>query len=87
MISEKGRTVFEKYGIRRAILFGSVAENRCCENSDIDIFVEPLSAEKFWTFRREFEEELDAPIDLYTDTDEGAFVKKIAERGVVVYEV
>lgn len=84
---KKGTPLFKKYGIKKAVLFGSVKDERLTENSDIDILVMPLSAGQFWAFRHELEEALDFPVDLYTESDDHEFVEKILERGETVYEV
>ncbi len=83
----KGRPVFEKFGIKKVILFGSVFEGKCREGSDIDILVMPLPSENFWTFRHELEETVDIPIDIYTEYDDPILVKKIIERGELIYEI
>ena len=83
----KGRPVFEKFGIKKVILFGSVFEGKCRKGSDIDILVIPLPSENFWTFRHELEEAVDIPIDIYNENDDPIFVKKIIERGEVIYEI
>ncbi len=87
LILDRGTTVFKKYGIVKAVIFGSLAEERYSQTSDIDILVKDLSNKKYWEFRRELEEALDIPVDLYTDKDESGFVNKILSRGVTIYEV
>jgi predicted nucleotidyltransferase len=83
----EGVAVFEKYGIEKVVIFGSLTEQRFGEKSDIDIFVRYLSNDKFWEFKRVLEEAVGLPIDLYTDKDEKTFVQKIMSRGEVIYEV
>jgi len=82
-----GTAVFKKYDIEKAVIFGSLIEQRFEGQSDIDIFVRYLSNDKFWEFRRDLEEAVGLPIDLYTDKDEKVFVRKILSRGEVIYEV
>jgi predicted nucleotidyltransferase len=84
---QKAAPIFRKYGIRRVVLFGSVAEGRCRTDSDLDLFVCPLSNELYWSFWRELEDALELPVDLHTQADDPVFVKKILERGETVYEV
>ena len=86
-VLEKGKLVFEKFGIKKVIIFGSVADNLCDERSDLDILVMPLSNDKYWEFRHELEEALDIPIDLYTKNDDPVIVKKILSRGETLYEI
>lgn len=83
----RGRPVFEKYAIQKVVVFGSVADDRSRCDSDIDILVSPLKNREYWAFRHELEEAVDMPIDLYTDTDDSIFVKKVLSRGKVLYEI
>ena len=78
--------VFARYGIKRAVLFGSLAEGRSRPGSDVDLLVMPLPATEFWEFWRDLEEAVGKPVDLLTDTDDPVLVKKILERGEVIYE-
>lgn len=84
---EQGKTVFEKFGVSKVILFGSVTDNLCDEKSDLDILVIPLSNDKYWEFRHELEEAIGVQIDLYTENDDPVLVKKILSRGKILYEV
>ena len=87
LLLERGSTIFEKYGIRKVVVFGSVADGVCGEMSDLDILVIPLKNKQYWDFRYELEEAVDLPIDLYTDSDDPVLVKKIILRGETLYEV
>jgi predicted nucleotidyltransferase len=87
LLLARGRPIFKKYGITKVVLFGSVADGRCDMTSDIDILVQPLPGKKYWNFRREIEDAMDSPVDLYTTGDDSTFVKKILSRGKTVYEV
>ena len=82
----KGPAIFEKYSIRKVFLFGSILEKKCTVNSDIDILVMPLKDENYWKLRFDLETAIGCPVDLYSQTDEAQFVKKIMDRGEVVYE-
>ncbi len=87
LLIERGLEVFKKFGIRKAIVFGSVADGVCGEMSDIDILVIPLENTQYWDFRHELEEAVDMPIDLYTDLDDPVLVEKIISRGEIIYDV
>lgn len=87
LLLERGLAVFEKFGICKVIVFGSVAEGVCGEMSDIDILVMPLKNKQYWDFRHELEEAVDLQIDLYTDLDDPILVEKIISRGEKIYEV
>ena len=80
-------SLFRRFGLDKVILFGSVAEGRIRENSDIDILAFPLSADRYWLCRHELEQAIEYPVDLYTQDDDPKFVKKILERGEVIYEI
>lgn len=84
---ERGRPVFERYGVDRVVLFGSVREGCSTEGSDVDLLVMPLAAEQYWSFRHDLEEALEVSVDLYTEDDDRDFVRKILERGETIYEV
>jgi len=87
LLKEKAIPVFKKYHIAKAVLFGSAAEDRCRPDSDIDLFVSPISATDYWDFVRELQDTIGVRVDMYTDTDDEVFVKKILERGEVMYEI
>ena len=52
----------------------------------VPIFVRPLPGDDYWDFIRELADTVGIPVDVYTDTDDAVFVKKILERGEVIYE-
>ena len=82
-----GMEIFKKYKIKKVILFGSVLENRMCASSDLDILVDPLSAEHFFSFQCSLEEKLNLPVDLHTMNEDKKLIEKILNRGEVIYEV
>ena len=87
LLLERGGTIFEKYGVRKVIVFGSVADGVCGDMSDLDILVMPLKNSQYWDFRHELEEAVGLPIDLYTDLDDPILVENITSRGEIYYEV
>ncbi len=87
LLRENARPIFKKFRISKVVLFGSAAENRSRPDSDIDLFVRPLQGDNYWDFIRELEDTVELPVDVYTDTDDEVFVKKILERGEVIYEI
>jgi hypothetical protein len=61
--------ILEKYGVRRASLFGSSARGQDTEDSDIDILVELGEKGGLFTLaslKRELEQETGAEVDLLT---------------------
>jgi predicted nucleotidyltransferase len=83
---EKGQAVFKRYGVRRAILFGSVAKGKSSMLSDIDIYAAPLPQDQYWQFRSELEESLGYPVDVYTEYDTANVIKRAIQAGEVIYE-
>lgn len=84
---DNGAKIFEKYSIKKVFLFGSVLEKRCSSNSDIDILLMPLNDDDYWKIRFDLEEAIGFPIDVYSQSDDPQFIKKIMERGEVIYEI
>ena len=68
-IKEKARPVFEKYGVKRARIFGSFARGEARSDSDVDMVVDlerPLGFEYF-TMQHELEQELGREVDIMTE--------------------
>lgn len=78
--------IFRKYGLLRVYAFGSVTREFCRPDSDIDLYVESVDAEKYWELWRELEEYTQERIDLHCQRDDQVFVRKIKERGWLIYE-
>ena len=74
-----------KYGIKRAILFGSYAGKHPDRESDVDIYVEPLQDTDYWVFAREIEKIIGIHVDLYTQIDEAEFVRIVKAEGKEIY--
>ena len=86
-LREKGFPILKRFGIGKAILFGSVLNGGCDDYSDVDLLVVPLPGDQYWVFRHELEQALEFPVDVYTQDDDPGFIKKIGDRGEVIYEV
>jgi predicted nucleotidyltransferase len=84
---ERAGPVLRGYGVRQVWLFGSVASGTAQANSDLDLLVVPVTVADFWPLRRDLEAALGHPVDLYTQDDEEQFVRKVRERGELIYEV
>lgn len=82
---ERGSAVFHRHGVQKVVLFGSVLRGSSTERSDVDLLVIPLAAEHYWEFRHDLEEALEVAVDVYTESDDHGFVRKILERGETVY--
>lgn len=53
----------------------------------IDVYVEEVSGEQFWSLRRDLEEVSGFSVDLHDQSDDPDFVSKIKKRGEIFYEV
>ncbi|MEX2540247.1 MAG: nucleotidyltransferase domain-containing protein [Trueperaceae bacterium] len=85
-LRSKAVPVFERFGIEKAFLFGSVAKGASRTDSDIDLLVTPLEQESYWDFRRALQVALDYELDLYTQADDPVLVNKIKERDELLYD-
>jgi predicted nucleotidyltransferase len=72
--------------IERIIVFGSFIDGTFNRSSDLDLYIEGLSAANYFAVKRYIEESLDIDINLYNDGDNKDFIKKIKSGGVVFYE-
>lgn len=52
MVVARARPIFERFGIRQAVLFGSLAQGNSSEHSDVDLLVTPLGAAQYWERER-----------------------------------
>jgi len=69
-ISEKARPVFEKYGVKRARIFGSYARGDAKPDSDIDILITTppaMSLFSYMDFKEQLEEELGRSVDVVSE--------------------
>ena len=82
--------VFEKHGVNKAILFGSVAKGTSEKNSDIDILVDSgLKGLRFIGLLEDIKTAVDTDVDLIdvSHIKKGSAVEsEIARTGVVIYE-
>ena len=84
-LTNKGAALFKKYGVNKAVLFGSVSSGASSGGSDIDVLVVPLEQQHFWSFKHQLQEATGYDSDLYTQADDPAFVNKVLERGEIIY--
>lgn len=82
----KGVPVFQRFGVKKVVLFGSVLEGRMRPGSDIDIMVDHVAPEQFFRFMAELSEALDLDVDIHTMDEDTIFTRKMQERGEVVYD-
>jgi len=81
LVCSQALPVFRHFGIRQAILFGSL-DGRSTARSDVDLLVMSL----YWEFRHALEQALKLSVDIYTQDDNLYLVAKVLERGEVIYD-
>ncbi len=77
--------ILQAYHVTTAYLFGSIADGRASAWSDVDLLVLGVGAAAYWDLRRDLEQALERPLDLFTQDDDPVFVAKIIARGQVIY--
>jgi predicted nucleotidyltransferase len=80
------QNVFEAFGLKKVVLFGSVAQGQSHPESDLDVLVMPLPQPEYWRFRAALQEATGFEVDVYTQADDPSWVAKILARGEVIYE-
>lgn len=76
-----------KPGVKKAILFGSLLNGTFRENSDIDIAIEGVSPDDFFSIWRELEEKTGMNIDLIDLKPQNIPIYNIIKnRGEIIYE-
>ena len=82
--------LFSKYGIRKAVLFGSYGKGSATENSDIDLLVDSgLHGLHFVAFLDEVQKAVGKNVDLFdvTHIQAGSKIdREIQQTGLVIYE-
>ena len=81
--------VFDKYKVKKAVLFGSYAKGIAKEHSDIDLLVDSgLRGLRFVGFMEEIRSNIDKDIDVFDVTHITPLSKissEIVKDGVVIY--
>ena len=82
--------VFARYGIRRAVLFGSYGKGTATEKSDVDLLVDSgLRGLRFVGFMDDVQRAVGKEVDLFdvTHIETGSKIdREIQNTGVTVYE-
>ncbi len=88
MIEDKDRRIIEKiaikYSAKRVVLFGSCAFAHG-ESRDIDIGVEGIAEEEFFTFCGELMFAVSKPVDVVDLSTNSRFVELIRKEGIPIY--
>jgi predicted nucleotidyltransferase len=86
LVCSRAPAVFHRFGIRQAILFGSLQDGRSSARSDVDLLVMPLPPERYWAFRHALEQALERSVDIYTQDDDPRLLERVLKRGELIYE-
>ena len=82
--------IFSRYGVRRAVLFGSYGKGIATEKSDVDLLVDSgLRGLKFVGFLDEVQRTVGKEVDLFdvTHIQAGSRIEReIRDTGITVYE-
>ena len=82
--------IFDRYGISRAVLFGSVAKGTATQKSDLDILVDSkLRGLKFVGFMEAVRQAVGMPVDVFdvSHIEHGSLIdREIQFTGVTIYE-
>ena len=81
--------IFEQFGVRKAVLFGSYAKGLATPRSDVDLFVDSgLRGLAFFGLLDGIASALDVPVDLIdaSQVDKGSLIEQeIGRSGVQIY--
>jgi predicted nucleotidyltransferase len=88
MISEQDKAtivdIARRYGVREVLLFGSSADpNR--DANDIDLAVEGIAAEEFFSFYGELLFALSKPVDVIDLSNDTKFNRLVYREGIRLY--
>lgn len=84
------RPVFRRYGVSRAVLFGSVAKGTARESSDLDLLVDSrLHGLRFVGLVEAIGQAVKMPVDCFDVTHiepDSRIDREIRDTGVMIYE-
>jgi predicted nucleotidyltransferase len=78
------RSLCQKYGVRRALLFGSSLDTTR-DARDIDLAVEGLAPQDFFRFYGDLMFAVSKPVDLVDLSGQSKFLDLIRREGVALY--
>lgn len=90
IVRKELKPIFQKYNVRKAILFGSVAKNNNSIDSDVDILVDSnLKGFKFLGLIEDIRQILNKTVDIIdvSQIEEGSRIEQeINNTGVLIYD-
>ena len=82
--------IFDRYGISRAVLFGSVAKGTATAKSDLDLLVDSkLHGLKFVGFMEDVRRAVGGAVDVFdvSHIEQGSLIdREVRSTGVTIYE-
>lgn len=88
-IKEKIESIFVKYGVREAVLFGSYVKGKARKNSDVDIIVDSgLRGLEFFGLLEDVVNSLNKEVDLLEVSqviEDSIIMEEIKKSGVKIY--
>ena len=72
-------------GIRSVIVFGSAAGRRMTEESDVDVYIEPVTASQYWGIMSMLHHCFGRDVDVLTQNDDPFLIEEIKRSGEVIY--
>lgn len=79
--------IVHKYtSIQKIFIYGSILNNNFNISSDLDVYVEKISAREFWEIYRILNNEMNIEIDLNTQNDDAFLIENIKKHGKIIYE-
>lgn len=88
-LKDRLNPIFEKHGVRKAVLFGSYGKGTASAKSDVDLFVDSgLRGLRFVGLLEDIQQALGIDVDLFdvTHIEAGSQIdREIQETGVLIY--
>lgn len=82
---KKAAALLKEAGCKEVYLFGSIAENKMRENSDIDLAVRGCPPGRYFELLGKLMLELDCPVDLIDLDREDSFTRHLQTEGNLIH--
>ena len=84
-ILDDGKEVFRRYNLEKVHLFGPMFDLKIGDTAEVAALAIPLNKDEFWSFRQELGVLIGSPVDVFDQNDATEFLKKIQERGELIF--
>ncbi len=78
--------IFESFGAKKVLLFGSYARGKNHPTSDIDLIVVGIPEDSYYRLKAALESRFHRTVDLHTENEGRELVLRALRDGVTVYE-